>query len=326
MVSSYLSCPSIARCVRSSFAGCPAPAAAEVLRLAQSFPGLGVVSVRPSGRSFSGWVAVCSFRDRAVASSFSRAAAAQLLGDGCFCVVRSTGRRFRVSVPCLSPRLFASRARSGARLDGRFVRVRVPLRSVPAVVPGGGGPDFVPALRSLFAGVRSVGFSGSRSPSAGAELALAVALALVPASGRRVSVGCARGIDELVRGRFAGSRSLLVFEASAPRFAAAGPVGALALRSAACVRSVARGSRGLLVVFPSGKCPVGVRPGRSFRGCGSGSWGSAALAAGLGRRVLVWLEKAEFVPLVWSGFSWLALGSGWFLLCPAPAAVQLSLL
>lgn len=325
MLSSYLSCPSIARCVRPSFPECPAPAAAEVLRLAQSFPGLGVVSVRPSGRSFSGWVAVCSFRDRTVASSFSRAATSQLLGEGCFCVVRPAGRRFRVSVPCLSPRLFASRARSGARLDGRFVRVRVPLRSVPAVVPGG-GPEFVPALRSLFAGVRSVGFSGSRSPSAGAELALAVALALVPASGCRVSVGCARGIDELVRGRFAGSRSLLVFEASAPRFAAAGPVGALALRSAACVRSVARGPRGLLVVFPSGECPAGVRPGRSFRGCGSGSWGSAALAAGLGRRVLVWLEKAEFAPPVWSGFSWSMLGSGWFLLCPAPVAIQLSLL
>ena len=58
---------------------------------------------------------------------------------------------------------------------------------------------------SVFAGVSSVGFSGSRSPSAAASAALAVLLPLVP-SGVRVSVGCARGVDTVVRGFVSGSR------------------------------------------------------------------------------------------------------------------------
>jgi hypothetical protein len=179
-------------------------------------------------------------------------------------------------------------------------------------------------LSGLLAGVSSVGFSGSRSPSPAAISALASVLAAVPRSGCRVSVGCARGVDAAVRGAFAGSRSLLVFSAAAPRFARAGAVGALALRSAACVRSVARG-RGLLVVVPSGACPAGVSPGRSFRGCGSGSWGSAALALGLGRRVVVWLPSG-IIPPAWTGFSWSSLGSGWWFCSPVPTApVQLSL-
>lgn len=99
---SPLARPSVAKSVRSSFLGCPAPVAAEVLCLAKSFPGLGVVAIRPSGRSFSGWVVVCSFPSAEVAKAFSDAAA-QLLGEGCFCVVRHVGRRYRASVPCLNP-------------------------------------------------------------------------------------------------------------------------------------------------------------------------------------------------------------------------------
>lgn len=59
-----------------------------------------------------------------------------------------------------------------------------------------------------------------------------------------------------------------------------------ALRSSALVSWCAsRG--GLLVAFPLGACPVGVAVSSSFRGCGSGSWGSVALALGLGCSVLV---------------------------------------
>jgi hypothetical protein len=184
----------------------------------------------------------------------------------------------------------------------------------------------VSPVASLFSGVSSVGFSGSRSPSGAAVAALAPLLSFVPGAGCRVSVGCAAGVDAIAREFFISSPSLLVFRASAPRFARAGAVGALALRSAACVRSVAAGSRGLLVVLPSGACPSGVRPSRSFRGCGSGSWGSAALAAGLGRRVVVWLDSGV-VPPVWAGFQWSSCGGGWWLVSrSAPVApVQLSL-
>lgn len=179
-------------------------------------------------------------------------------------------------------------------------------------------------VSSLLRGVSSVGFSGSRSPSSAALVALSAVLGSVPSSGCRVSVGCAAGVDAAVRGFFTGSPSLLVFRASSPRFARAGAVGALALRSAACVRSVAPGARGLLVVLPSGACPSAVRPGRSFRGHGSGSWGSAALAAGLGRRVVVWLS-AGLVPPAWAGFQWSCCGGGWWLLSPGATPVQLSL-
>ena len=141
----------------------------------------------------------------------------------------------------------------------------------------------------LLSGMRSVGFSGSRSPSPLAVSALSALLPSIPSVGCRVSVGCAAGVDSVVREFFAGSPSLLVFSAKSPRFARCGALGALARRSAACVHSVAPGGRGLLVVLPSGQCPSAVRPSRSFRGHGSGSWGSAALAAGLARRVVVWL-------------------------------------
>jgi hypothetical protein len=185
--------------------------------------------------------------------------------------------------------------------------------------------QLVVMFSALFSGVSSVGFSGSRTPSPAALSALLSALACLPVSSCRVSVGCARGVDASVRGAFSGSSSLLVFSAAAPRFARAGAVGALALRSAACVRSVATGARGLLLVLPSGACPAGVRPSRSFSGCGSGSWGSAALAVGLGRRVVVWLA-AGVRPPVWSGFSWSSVGGGWWLCSPVPSAsVQLSL-
>lgn len=181
------------------------------------------------------------------------------------------------------------------------------------------------SLASLFSGVSSVGFSGSRSASPAVVSALSALLPFVPGAGCRVSVGCAAGVDFVVREFFASSPSLLVFRASAPRFARTGAVGALVLRSAACVRSVAPGARGLLVVLPSGACPSGVRPGRSFRGCGSGSWGSAALAVGLGRRVVVWLAPGV-VPPVWAGFVWVSCGEWWLLSRSAPVTpVQLSL-
>ena len=302
-----------------------APSSRSVVSLAGSFPGLGVCSVRRSVRSFSGWVCICSFASFAVARAFAARAASVFLGPGTFCIVRRVGRRFRVSVPCCSRPSVLLALRPRFVRAGRF-RVRFPGSSSSAVAAVAAlAAARLCVLSGLLRGVSSVGFSGSRSPSPAALSALAPVCAAVPRSGCRVSVGCARGVDAAVRGAFGGSRSLLVFSASAPRFARAGAVGALVLRSAACVRSVAPGRRGLLVVVPSGACPAGVRPGRSFRGCGSGSWGSAALAVDLGRRVVVWLP-AGVVPPGWAGFSWSSLGSGWWLCSPLPAApVQLSL-
>lgn len=111
--------------VRRSFVGCPAPLAVEVVELARSFPGLGLAVVRPSSRAFSSWVCVCSFASELAAVRFAAAAAGQFFGPGSFCVVRFTGRRWRVSVPCLSPsvvvRVCLGRPRLARRFGGRLV-------------------------------------------------------------------------------------------------------------------------------------------------------------------------------------------------------------
>lgn len=119
------------------------------------------------------------------------------------------------------------------------------------------------------------GFSGSRSLCAAPFLP--ALLASLPASEK--GVGDARGFDALVR---AACPSARVFS---PRFAGRG---GLAARSAELVRWVALGGEGsVLFVAVSSPCPAGVQPSRSFRGFGSGSWGSAALAVGLGLRVVL---------------------------------------
>jgi hypothetical protein len=176
-------------------------------------------------------------------------------------------------------------------------------------------------MLSLFS-ARSIGFSGSRSPSLAAAAALSDLLPFVP-SGSRVSVGCADGVDRLVRSFFSESPSLLVFSVESGRFGSGRS--AFARRSIACVRSVAGGDRGLLVVLPSSPiCPAVVFPARRFFGGGSGSWGSAAFALGSGRRVLFWLPGPS-APPAWAGIEWERWNSSWWLGLPLPPPAQLSL-
>jgi hypothetical protein len=298
--------------VASSPASVSAPVPGVVARFA-AVSGASFFCVRPSVRSFSRWVCVVLFSSGSAAGSFASACAARFGFP--FCAVRRRGSWFAVSVPCS----VSSFSCSGV--------------SVPCLwssFGGGGGsspaPAPAPALASPFAGVVSVGFSGSRSPSAPSSAALSALLPFVPA-GVRLSVGCAAGVDSAVRGFFAASSSLLVFSVASGRFGSGRS--AFARRSSACVLSVAAGSRGLLVVVPVGACPAGVRPSRSFRGGGSGSFGSAAFALGRGRRVLLWLPSG-CLPPAWSGVSWSsagALGSAgcWWLGVSAPAVSQLSL-
>jgi hypothetical protein len=169
-------------------------------------------------------------------------------------------------------------------------------------------------LSSLFSGLDTVGFSGSRHLSGAGLAALGLLFPLVP-SGCHVVVGCAAGADLAVRSAFASGGRLCVFAVESGRWGSGRS--AFARRSAAVVAAVPAG--GLLVVVPSGAAPAGVVPSRSFSGCGSGSWGSAALALGTGRRVLLWLP-AGAVPPAWAGVSWSAVGGdalslskGWWL-------------
>ena len=291
-----------------SSVGCSAPVPG-VVAAAGAAAGASFLCVRPSGRSFSSWVCAVLFGSRAAASGFAVAAAARFSFP--FCAVRRAGAWFSVSVPCS---VFSS---------------FVPAGSFPCLWSSlGGGFSLPPSPFAVppFVGVSSVGFSGSRSPSAAASAALSSLLPLVP-SGVRVSVGCALGVDAAVRGFFGASSSLLVFSVASGRFGVGRS--AFARRSSRLVRSVAAGSRGLLVVVPVGACPAGVRPSRFFAGRGSGSFGSAAFALGRGRRVLLWLPSGSRPP-AWSGVSWSsagALGSAgcWWLGVPAPVVSQLSL-
>ncbi len=108
--------------VCSSFVGCPAPTAAEVVCVAQSF-GVGVAAVRPSARSFTAWVCVCSFRSESAALRFAAAAGAEFFGaDNTYFAVRFTGRRWRVSVPVVVSSVVAVRPVGRPRLGrGRLV-------------------------------------------------------------------------------------------------------------------------------------------------------------------------------------------------------------
>ena len=164
-----------------------------------------------------------------------------------------------------------------------------------SAVPG----SVVAAVR----GARRVVVSGSRSGTCAPGF-----LPLVVGSRARVSVGCARGVDQAVRSALPPAR-VRVFRAAA--FGSGR--GAFAVRSAALVRSVARARSALFVCFPGRACPAGLVPSASARACfcglGSGSWASLAFAVGLGIPALIWLPIGVAVPAGW-GFR--PLGGGWF--------------
>lgn len=173
------------------------------------------------------------------------------------------------------------------------------------------------SVSRVLASASRVGFSGSRSvPCVASAAAVRRAVSAVGA-GVPVSVGCASGVDELVRSLCPRA---LVFSVAAVGFSGRG---AFAARSAACVRSVAVAG-GVWCSFPGGACPVGLLPSasaaRCFSGFGSGSWASLAFAAGLGVPCLLFLPPGVSAP---AGWGFVAGGGGWFFR-PAPA-LQLSL-
>jgi len=189
-----------------------------------------------------------------------------------------------------------------------------PLPSGPLARP------WCPRVSALPFVVGPVAFSGSRSLPSPVSPVVFAAVAAVVSAGCPVSVGCAAGADAFVRSacRRLGVAPRLFSSASFP----GPPVAALVARSVACVSSARA-----LVLFPGGACPSVVSPSplaaRCFCGAGSGSWASAALAAGLGSALVVFPRGAPLPP--WG--VWLPLSgafSGAFLLSP-PAFPQTAL-
>ena len=173
------------------------------------------------------------------------------------------------------------------------------------------------AVVALRGGVVSafVGFSVSRSLSPAFAPLVRRVVASVVASGRPVAVGCAAGLDAVVR---SACPSAVVFSAASFGVGRS----SFARRSAALVSACSA-----LVVFPSSPCPAGLAPSPSasacFCGLGSGSWASAAFAAGLGLPVVVFPCGFSALP---SWGSWVCAGggcwaSGFRLVAPAQSAL-----
>lgn len=164
-------------------------------------------------------------------------------------------------------------------------------------------------MHEIIQNASCVGFSGSRSGVPTAPVLQAV-FAVSP--GVPIAVGCQRGVDEVVR----ATARAIVFHA---RNYGTGP-SAYARRSIACVEFV-KSLNGLWIAFPSSPCPEGLRPSskssRCFCGTGSGTWASAAYAAGLSIPVLIYSP----FPIPEWGFTCVA--DHWYIL--TPTVTQLSL-
>ena len=139
-------------------------------------------------------------------------------------------------------------------------------------------------ISSLICSFPVIGFSGSRNPYSQASNAISKILPKLAGYSGVVGVGCAKGVDQLVRSYFPQSR---VFKVQPPINRKA-----FALRSTRLVSWVVASS-GLLIAFPSTSCPSGVTPAIVFHGHGSGTWGSVALAIGMGASVLVFIHSSS---------------------------------
>jgi hypothetical protein len=152
-----------------------------------------------------------------------------------------------------------------------------------------------------------VGFTGSRRPPASLAAAAECVAVLVGSMGLPVGVGCASGIDAIIRETIGHAR---LFEA-----AGAEPW-QFAERSAALVEAC-RHARGWdsLAAFPASPCPAGLIPSHSwarcFNGSGSGTWATAAYAAGVGLPLVVFgsVELPEWGG-VWEVVQWGPLAGG----------------
>lgn len=152
---------------------------------------------------------------------------------------------------------------------------------------------------SAISSASCVGFSGSRNPAGAIPTGVICAAIAAVSPSASVIVGCAKGVDAIVRQAF-GDRCQ-VFSVSSGQWGSGR--GAFAGRSTACVKAVAAAG-GLWVSFPCSPSPAGLLPSESsskcFSGSGSGSWASLAYALGSGVPCLVFLPAGVVPPAGWS--------------------------
>ena len=118
----FVGCPVAA----SSFAFAPVPSSVVLSARCAFAPWAGSalgVSFRPSGRAFSGFVAVVRFSSPAAAGLFSRSWARRFVAAGGlvrFCAVRAVPGGWAVSVPVAPPPAPVGRGRASRRLAALF--------------------------------------------------------------------------------------------------------------------------------------------------------------------------------------------------------------
>ena len=175
---------------------------------------------------------------------------------------------------------------------------------IPPIIPMSLGAPSCLAAGPSWAGWLTVGFSGSRRAPAHVLAAVSAFARAVGRSGVPVLVGDAPGVDAAVAAGVsrapAGDLRRFVVRHRAARWG-------FAERSVLMVRTLADSPWPALVVVPCRPCPRGLVPSSSSRACfagfGSGSWASAAFAAGLGVSVFVLAAGAPESLPVW--------GAGW---------------
>lgn len=146
------------------------------------------------------------------------------------------------------------------------------------------------------------GFSGSRH-SVPANFT-AIFENVVRQGATHIATGCAQGVDRAARIALRSHPQIckIIFQVSdkGNRFA-------YAQRSVDCVNYVAE-KAGYWLSFPDSACPeIITHPWRNqWRSAGgSGTWGSAALAAGRGCKLVVFLPAGVSAP-AWAGGCWVA--------------------
>lgn len=113
---------------------------------------------------------------------------------------------------------------------------------------------------------------------------------------KKILVGDAIGIDAKAKEWFGCTANVYTVEGKEPRH--------FAQRSTRMVRDMDFDC--LLIGIPNKECPTIIKPRRHWGQCdGSGTWGTIALAVGLGYDVLVFLEWSVRIPLNWGAkYKW----------------------
>jgi len=143
----------------------------------------------------------------------------------------------------------------------------------------------------------TVGFTGSRHLSGRAYTHLQRTVTALAAAGKPLHVGCARGADAAVRS--ASPHSLLTVHRATTRR----PFH-LVQRSIRMVNALAAAQSPLLVATPLGEPPKRFTPSSHWQSCGSGSWSTVLLAAGLCIPVILLHSQP---PMWWQGWQPLSL-------------------